>query len=351
MRDHYPTLGLDRDAEREDVRAAARRRAKQCHPDLHPGDAAATGKFTRLAEAYETLSEPAAQEAYDRRLDQAERKRRERAAAPRPDAVASSRKRRPAPRAAEIRVSLRQAHGGAEIATTVRVSGPCPTGAGQGALHGRPIAAGAAAAKACARSSIPNSASSSRFPASNVTPPVRSSTGGSVPTAAAPASSRERAGWRYAFRPGYPMAIRCSCGSMARPPFPGPGVSAQAVHAARRRFGRSQGRDGSASDPRYGFRDHRARRREALGHAAVRQRVGLGPSPRRRGYAAPARWRAGRPADPHRGRRPDRPALPAGVDATETIIRQFSLLAAASLTVPLMNARARYRGGCPTNRL
>lgn len=48
-------LGLDPDAEFEDVRKAWRTRAKLVHPDVRPGDAAAATEFQRLQVAYEVL--------------------------------------------------------------------------------------------------------------------------------------------------------------------------------------------------------------------------------------------------------------------------------------------------------
>jgi curved DNA-binding protein CbpA len=48
----YETLGLDRTADQETVRAAYRERAKRLHPDSEDGDEEA---FKELNEAYETL--------------------------------------------------------------------------------------------------------------------------------------------------------------------------------------------------------------------------------------------------------------------------------------------------------
>jgi molecular chaperone DnaJ len=64
-RDYYETLGLSRGASEQDIKAAFRRLAKDCHPDRNPGDKAAEGKFKELNEAYEALRDPQKRAAYD----------------------------------------------------------------------------------------------------------------------------------------------------------------------------------------------------------------------------------------------------------------------------------------------
>jgi molecular chaperone DnaJ len=64
-RDYYETLGLSRGASEQDVKAAFRRLAKDCHPDRNPGDKAAENKFKELNEAYEALRDPQKRAAYD----------------------------------------------------------------------------------------------------------------------------------------------------------------------------------------------------------------------------------------------------------------------------------------------
>ena len=49
--DLYRLLGVPRDASREEIAQAWRRRARAAHPDSHPGDTAAPGRFRALAEA------------------------------------------------------------------------------------------------------------------------------------------------------------------------------------------------------------------------------------------------------------------------------------------------------------
>ena len=56
--DPYKTLELARDATPEQVRSAFRKLAKQYHPDLNPGNAAAEERFKAVNAANELLSDP-----------------------------------------------------------------------------------------------------------------------------------------------------------------------------------------------------------------------------------------------------------------------------------------------------
>jgi DnaJ-class molecular chaperone len=62
MTDHYLTLGLERHASSEEIKAAFRRLARMYHPDLNSGD---DEKFKRAAEAYTVLSDPRRRAQYD----------------------------------------------------------------------------------------------------------------------------------------------------------------------------------------------------------------------------------------------------------------------------------------------
>lgn len=63
--DHYRTLGLTHTADANAIRAAYRKLAKQCHPDVSElPDAHA--RFVAITEAYEVLSDPNARDRYDR---------------------------------------------------------------------------------------------------------------------------------------------------------------------------------------------------------------------------------------------------------------------------------------------
>ena len=64
--DYYGVLGLRRDASDKEIKQAYRRLARQYHPDVNPGDAAAEQKFKEISEAYSVLSNPESRKKYDR---------------------------------------------------------------------------------------------------------------------------------------------------------------------------------------------------------------------------------------------------------------------------------------------
>lgn len=64
-RDYYEVLGVDKTATDDDIKKAYRRKAKECHPDLHPDDKEAEEKFKELNEANEVLSNPEKRRRYD----------------------------------------------------------------------------------------------------------------------------------------------------------------------------------------------------------------------------------------------------------------------------------------------
>src|SRR5512142_1112656 len=66
--DLYQLLGVPREASREEIALAWRRRARDEHPDARPADADAPGRFRALAEAWQVLGDPARRAAYDRAL-------------------------------------------------------------------------------------------------------------------------------------------------------------------------------------------------------------------------------------------------------------------------------------------
>lgn len=66
--DLYQLLGVPRQASREEIAQAWRRRARAEHPDSRPGDATAPGRFRALAGAWHVLGDPARRAAYDRAL-------------------------------------------------------------------------------------------------------------------------------------------------------------------------------------------------------------------------------------------------------------------------------------------
>jgi curved DNA-binding protein CbpA len=66
--DLYQLLGVPREASRNQIAQAWRRRARAEHPDSRPGDADAPGRFRALAEAYQVLGDPGRRAAYDRAI-------------------------------------------------------------------------------------------------------------------------------------------------------------------------------------------------------------------------------------------------------------------------------------------
>ena len=64
--DLYQTLGVNRDASKDDIKKAHRRLALKYHPDKNPDDEVAREKFKRIQEAYDVLSDDEKRSAYDR---------------------------------------------------------------------------------------------------------------------------------------------------------------------------------------------------------------------------------------------------------------------------------------------
>ena len=65
-RDYYEVLGVDRNADSEEIKKAYRKLALKFHPDRNPNDKSAEEKFKELGEAYEILNDPQSRAAYDR---------------------------------------------------------------------------------------------------------------------------------------------------------------------------------------------------------------------------------------------------------------------------------------------
>jgi molecular chaperone DnaJ len=64
-KDYYETLGVDRNADTDEIRKAYRKLARKYHPDLNPGDKAAEERFKKVQEAYDILSDESKKKVYD----------------------------------------------------------------------------------------------------------------------------------------------------------------------------------------------------------------------------------------------------------------------------------------------
>lgn len=64
-KDYYEVLGVPKTATEAEIKSAFRKKAKDCHPDLHPGDKEAEARFKELNEAAEILSDADKRAKYD----------------------------------------------------------------------------------------------------------------------------------------------------------------------------------------------------------------------------------------------------------------------------------------------
>ena len=64
-RDFYEILGVSRDADDKEIKAAYRKLAMKNHPDRNPNDASAAERFREASEAYEILKDSQKRAAYD----------------------------------------------------------------------------------------------------------------------------------------------------------------------------------------------------------------------------------------------------------------------------------------------
>lgn len=65
-KDYYETLGISKDASKEDIKKAYKKLAKKYHPDLNKDDPKAGDKFKEINEAFSVLSDDKAKSQYDR---------------------------------------------------------------------------------------------------------------------------------------------------------------------------------------------------------------------------------------------------------------------------------------------
>ena len=64
-RDYYEVLGVQRNANADEIKKAYRKAAIKYHPDKNPGDKEAEEKFKEAAEAYDVLSTQEKRARYD----------------------------------------------------------------------------------------------------------------------------------------------------------------------------------------------------------------------------------------------------------------------------------------------
>ncbi len=64
--DPYKVLGVPRTATQNEIRKAYRKRAKELHPDLNPGDQQVETQFKELSAAYRLLNDPEQRARFDR---------------------------------------------------------------------------------------------------------------------------------------------------------------------------------------------------------------------------------------------------------------------------------------------
>lgn len=69
MRDPYSVLGVQRNADADEIKAAWRSKAKSVHPDHNQEDPSATSRFAEVGKAYEVLKDPERRKRYDRAVD------------------------------------------------------------------------------------------------------------------------------------------------------------------------------------------------------------------------------------------------------------------------------------------
>lgn len=69
MRDPYSVLGVQRNADADEIKAAWRSKAKSVHPDHNQEDPSASSRFAEIGRAYEVLKDPERRKRYDHAVD------------------------------------------------------------------------------------------------------------------------------------------------------------------------------------------------------------------------------------------------------------------------------------------
>ena len=69
MRDPYSILGVQRNADADEIKSAWRNKAKSVHPDHNQDDPSASNRFAEVGRAYEVLKDPERRKRYDRAVE------------------------------------------------------------------------------------------------------------------------------------------------------------------------------------------------------------------------------------------------------------------------------------------
>lgn len=78
MSDPYQTLGVQKNADQEEIKKSYRKLAKKYHPDLNPGNKEAEKKFKEVSHAFDLIGTPEARAKFDRgETDEQQRKQYE----------------------------------------------------------------------------------------------------------------------------------------------------------------------------------------------------------------------------------------------------------------------------------
>jgi DnaJ-class molecular chaperone len=64
-KDYYKVLGVERNANKDEIKRAYRKLALKTHPDRNPGNAKSEEQFKEINEAYQVLSDSEKRSRYD----------------------------------------------------------------------------------------------------------------------------------------------------------------------------------------------------------------------------------------------------------------------------------------------